>query len=39
MVDRIKTIVYVGLVILGLVLTIPWWGLIGWMAMRLAHYL
>lgn len=30
---------YVSLVILGLVLTIPWWGLIGWVALRLAHYL
>ena len=39
MVERVKTIFCVGLVILGLLLTIPWWGLIGWMAMRLARYL
>ena len=38
-VERVKTIFCVGLVILGLLLTIPWWGLIGWMAMRLARYL
>ncbi len=39
MIDRIKTVFCVGLVILGLALTVPWWGLIGWAAIRLASYL
>lgn len=38
-VDRIKTILCVGLVILGLMLTLPWWGLIGWVAVQLVRYL
>jgi hypothetical protein len=33
--NRLKTIFCVGLVLLGLVLTIPWWALIGWLAVHL----
>ena len=35
MVNRFMTILYVGLVVLGLALTIPWWALIGWVAMHI----
>ena len=37
MVNRIMTILYVGLVMLGLALTIPWWALIGWVAMHIVN--
>ena len=33
--EQVKTILCVGLVFLGLALTIPWWGLLGWVAFRL----
>ena len=37
--DQLKTILCVGLVLLGLALTVPWWGLLGWMALRLVRNL
>lgn len=37
--ERVKAVFCVGLVVLGLLLTIPWWGLIGWAALQLLRRL
>lgn len=39
MAERTKTILCLGLVILGFVLAIPWWGFIGWVVLRLVRVL